>query len=202
MNLQLDCTLYPLGGIDKDKAVFDCGNDDINDFFAHDSRNYQQQLLGKTYCFMPDNDTQTVVAFFTLSNDSLKAYTLPNNRKRQVQKNIPREKMLKSYPATLIGRLGVNTHFRQSCGEGNASIGDQMLTFVKEWFCQDDNKGGCRFLVVDALNTEAVLRFYQRNNFLFVFSTEEQEREHYNIKDSALLRTRLMMFDLLTHKIT
>ncbi len=45
---------------------------------------------------------------FTVSNDSLKADDLPNSRKKKANKDIPRNKQRKSYPAVLIGRLGVD----------------------------------------------------------------------------------------------
>ena len=35
---------------------FNCGHDDLNEFFRIDCINYSQQLLGKTYCFLLDED--------------------------------------------------------------------------------------------------------------------------------------------------
>ena len=32
-----------------DIELFDCGREDINDFFRHDARDYQNELFGKTY---------------------------------------------------------------------------------------------------------------------------------------------------------
>jgi hypothetical protein len=35
----------------KEMTEFDCGNDDLNDFFHNDALNYSNELLGKTYCY-------------------------------------------------------------------------------------------------------------------------------------------------------
>jgi len=87
---------------------FDCDNPDLNDFFRNDALNYHSELLGKTYCFTLDENPEIIVCAFTISNDSIKTFHLPNPRKKKVIKDIPRQKQMKSYPAVLIGRLGVN----------------------------------------------------------------------------------------------
>ena len=92
---------------------FDCGNEDLNDFFANDAINYSSELLGKSYCFTLDEDPSEIICAFTISNNSIKTTKLPNARKKKIIKDIPRPKQMKSYPAVLIGRLGVNKNFRK-----------------------------------------------------------------------------------------
>lgn len=60
----------------------------------------------------------------------------------------------------------------------------------------EENKTGCRFLIVDAYNNEAPLGFYQKNEFLFLFSTEQQEAENLGYDVAKTLHTRLMYYDL------
>lgn len=175
---------------------FDCGNNDLNDFFAHDVLNYNAELLGKSYCFTLDEDESQIVAAFTVSNDSIKTYTLPNARKKKVTADIPRPKHMKSYPAVLIGRLGVNAKFRIIEGE-DKSIGDQLMDFIKSWFVDQTNKTGCRYIVVDAYNDVKPLRYYKRNGFTELFSTEEQEKEFTQVPEDKPLHTRLLFFDLI-----
>lgn len=91
---------------------FDCGHKDLNDFFANDAILYSAELLGKTYCFTLDANPSIIVCAFTVSNDSIKTTNLPNARKKRVLREIPNEKQMRSYPAVLFGRLGVNTNFR------------------------------------------------------------------------------------------
>jgi len=54
--------------------------------------------------------------------------------------------MLSSYPATLIGRLGVNQIY---LGKG---IGTELMEFIKLWLLENENRTACRFLTVDAYN--------------------------------------------------
>ncbi len=82
-------------------------------------------------------------------------------------------------PAVKIGRLGVATH----CQRGG--WGRTVLDFVKVWF-EEKNKAGCRFVVVDAYNSPAVIAFYEKNGF-----------KHLTAKATPGERTRIMYFDLM-----
>lgn len=175
---------------------FDCNNQDLNDFFANDSLNYTGELLGKSYCFTLDANPTIIVCAFTISNDSIKTTNLPNSRKKKVIKDIPRQKQMRSYPAVLIGRLGVHKDYRNVIGE-EQRIGDQLMDFIKSWFIDSGNKTGCRFIVVDAYNEFTPLRYYKNNGFVELFSTEEQEIEFTGISKDQHLQTRLMYFDLI-----
>ena len=179
-----------------DSHPFNCGNEDLNEFFAKDLLNYSEQLLGKSYCFTLDGDPSIITCAFTIANDSIKTLNLPNSRKKKVIQEIPREKQMRSYPAVLIGRLGVHIDFRKIDGEEQRT-GDQLMDFIKAWFVDGHNKTGCRFIVVDAYNDENVIRYYTNNGFIMLFSSESQEKEYYQLDDEASLSTRLMYFDLI-----
>jgi GNAT superfamily N-acetyltransferase len=169
---------------------FDCGHEDLNDFFRNDCIDYSSQLLGKSYCFLLDEDPTQIVCAFTVSNDSIKTKTLPNSRKKKVNKNIPHAKHFNSYPAVLIGRLGVNKAFKRK------GVGRELMDFIKSWFIDPYNKTGCRFIVVDSYNEKGPINYYLKNDFDFLFSSEEQEIE-YQTPPNEELKTRLMIFDLI-----
>jgi len=175
---------------------FDCEHDDLNDFFLNDVDNYSAELLGKSYCFTLDEDPKTIVCAFTISNDSIKTTHLPGSRKRAVSKSIPRQKQMRTYPAVLIGRLGVHKDYRFIEGEEERT-GNQLMNFIKSWFIDANNKTGCRFIVVDSYNEHRPLRYYTSNGFVPLFSSEEQEKAYANLPDEAILKTRLMYFDLI-----
>jgi GNAT superfamily N-acetyltransferase len=90
----------------------------------------------------------------------------------------------------LIARLGVNTNLK------GQHIGSQVIDYIKAWVIEPNNKGGCRFLLVDAYNRPDVIHFYERNDFRLMYDTEEEEKEVYDIQDKGPLRTRLMYYDL------
>ena len=171
---------------------FSCGVDDLDDFFLNDAELYADELLGKTYCWVTANAPYRIVALFTLSNDSIKTKLMSTTDKNRFQRNIVNPKRGRSYPAVLIGRLGVNREFQNS----SSHVGRQLMSFIKDWFRHEDNKTGCRFIVVDAYNEEKVLGFYERNGFVPLYKTEELEKQYYDIPQNEPLKTRLLYFDL------
>ena len=191
LDFQNECELVPLS--EHESFVdFDCGDADLNEFFNIDAIKYQEQMLGQTF-FFRHKPSGKIVCAFSLSPDSLNTANLPNSRRKKVKENIPHEKPMKSYPAYLIGRLGVASAFN---GHG---VGSQLLNFIK-YFCLDNHRNNCRFLVVDAYNKYEVLNFYQKNGFSFVFSTEEQEREYKKLNISIPLKTRYLFYDMIYMK--
>jgi GNAT superfamily N-acetyltransferase len=181
--------------LDKDILMqcqsFSCGDDDLDDFFLNNADNYARQLLGKSYCYRLKDDLSVIVCAFTLSNSSVDAKNLPNSRKKKLTENIPYEKRLSSYPATLVGRLGVSLTYRKK------GIGTELMDFIKLWTLEVDNKNACRYLTVDAYNDEGTRKYYEANGFKCIFSTEQQEKTHLGFPEEKELKTRLMYFDLI-----
>lgn len=62
-----------------------------------------------------------------------------------------------------------------------------------------DNKTGCRFILVDAVNNQQTLAYYERNGFKPLFPRVCDEKAFYEISDYEELRTRMYYFDLLTY---
>lgn len=187
-----DCTLFPVTGKD-DLVSFTCGNSDLDDFFHQDAYLYSKQLLGKSYFFATNEQKPEIVAAVTLANDSIKAALISGSARNKIQRKIPNSKRTRSYPAVLIGRLGVATKFQ---GTGSF-IGTQVLEYIASWFVHSSNKTGCRFMVVDAYNKPEVLHFYEKNDFKYLYSTEELEKEANHIPFDARLESRMMYVDLL-----
>ena len=136
---------------------FDCGNADLNDFFNCDALQYRRQMLSET-CFFCCKSSGNVVCAFSFSASSIKTADLPGSRRKKVKEHIPREKSLKSYPAMLIGRLGVSIDFS---GQG---VGSQLIGFIKD-FSLIQYPAFVRFLLVDAYNEPPVVGFYKKNDF-------------------------------------
>jgi len=195
--LSENCIFSPLDDTILETCnAFDCNHGDLNDFFANDAVNYSTQLLGKSYCFILEDDPAQIVCAFTVSNDSIKTKDLPNARSKKVTKEIPRQKRMRSYPSVLIGRLGVNTDYRIVPGQ-TKTTGDQLMDFIKSWFINKKNKTGCRFIVVDSYNEGKALNYYNRNGFVPLFSTEDQEKSFTGLAEDDELTTRMLFFDLI-----
>ena len=71
-------------------------------------------------------------------------------------KNVARPKRYATLPAVKIGCLAV-AHKAKKQG-----IGSNILSFIKVWFT-DDNKTGCRFIIVDAYNNEETIHFTKKS---------------------------------------
>lgn len=188
--LTTNCTLKVIDtSLEDIYKSFDCGNDDLNDFFQNEAIYYCEQLLGKTYFFTLNEDPSIIVCAFTISNDSIRLPLLSPSSKRRINRCIPYAKHRNSYPALLIGRLGVNKDFSRR------QIGTQLMNFIKAWFINKNNKTGCRFITVDAYNTDRALNYYRKNHFKHIFSTEEDEKNALQTREQ--LYTRALYFDLI-----
>lgn len=193
INIEEDCVMVKLNhDILSHCHKFECGNSDLDEFFNEDALHYDTELLGKTYCWILKDQTDTILAAFTLANDSIKTHGMPNNVRNRIQRGIVNPKRGRTYPALLIGRLGVNKYFQG----GKSHIGTQVMDFIKKWFRSEDNKTGCRFLVVDALNSPSTIGYYNHNGFKPIYSEESLEKEFFNIPAEESLHTRMLYFDL------
>lgn len=171
---------------------FVCGDTDLDDFFANDAFLYEAELLGKSYCWIDRDNQKTIVAIATLAYDGVKSYTLDNSSKNAFQRKIPQHKRHRSYPAVLIGRLGVNKPMQH----GGYNVGSQLMDVLKYWFVDENNKAACRYILVDAYNTQPKLHFYNKNGFKFLYKTEEREQEAFGISKDNELNSRILYYDL------
>lgn len=184
------CALVRLGP-EVNTRDFICGDNGIDAFFRHSYFLYEQELLTKTYAFVTDDEECRIVCIFSVSNDSVKASMLPKRFRNRMQRNIPNSKRMRSYPAVLIGQMGVDRNFK------GLNFGSQVLNYIKDWFTHPANKTGCRFLIVDALNEDKVIEFYRKNGFNLVYDSEDEEKEAFMIDPEQYLRQRFMCCDLL-----
>lgn len=182
-----------VGQLPLNMKSFDCGRESVNVFFSQQTQSYQDELFGKTYFYVhPDNPTE-VVAGFTVANASIFTKHLGNSRQKKIGYEVHHEKGLINYPAILLAQLGVDVKYK-----GN-HIGEQIIQFVAQWFTNDNNKSGCRHLIVDAYNEPELIDYYQRNGLNLFFSTIEQEMKYRNwdCNKDGNLETRLMYRDMI-----
>lgn len=184
------CALVRLGP-EVSTRDFICGDNGIDAFFRHSYFLYEQELLTKTYAFVTDDEECRIVCIFSVSNDSVKTSMLPKRFRNRMQRNIPNSKRMRSYPAVLIGQMGVDRNFK------GLNVGSQVLNYIKDWFTHPANMTGCRFLIVDALNEDKVIEFYRKNGFNLVYDSEDEEKEAFMIDPEQYLRQRFMCCDLL-----
>ena len=171
--------------VQSNLSFFSCGDKDLDEFFQCDAAAYEYALFGKTYAFIDKRNN--ITSMFTISNGGIQAKQM----RRKLRENVPYPKrLIHNYPSVLIGRLAVSEKFQ---GKG---IGSEILDFLKIWFSDSHNKTGCRFLAVDAYNVYSILKFYENNEFSFVFKSENEERASLQLQDGQTLHSRTMCCDL------
>jgi GNAT superfamily N-acetyltransferase len=156
---------------------FDCDNPDLNDFLFNDAVNHISELLAITYLLEGAKQT---IAYFSVLNDSIRRGDTTRSKLKKILKPIPPPKRYKSHPAVKVGRFAVNKEHQSS------GIGSELMDYVKGYFL-DNNKTGCRFIIVDADNNPRTIKFYENNGFDFL--TEKDGKDE----------SRLMFFDLIRY---
>ena len=131
-----------------------------------------------------------MVAAFCVLNATLQTEHLPNYARRALNKGVEYPKQRKQYPATLLAQLAVFDKY------ADKHVGDELMTFVLTWLHRNAMEMGNRFLVVDAINNEKVIEYYQRNDFRLMFRTDEEELIATGKNPEDSLSTRMMYYDL------
>ena len=178
--------LGSLRNLDK----FSCGNEHIDAFFKDEAVKYEEELLAKSYAFCDVENDNAIICMFSVSCDGIHTALLPGPVKNKIQRAIPNAKRMRRYPAILIGRIGVSSQYRRM------GVGSQVLTYIKEWFLHPMSKCACRYLIVDAVNDEDVMTYYEANGFRLLYLDEQAERTAFSISGDEPLRTRMMYCDL------
>jgi len=131
-----------------DLRSFDCGDEDLNEFIMDDALNQMNAKINVTYLCRYDGH---VVAFFTLSADSIKINT--SDLEGFQDKDIP----YREFPAIKIGRLAVCNPY-----QGKTVATNLILLIVGLAFNLSEHIG-IRYVSVDAyLNS---VGFYKKNYF-------------------------------------
>jgi GNAT superfamily N-acetyltransferase len=139
-----------------EESSFDCGEDDLNDFFLKDSLLNIDDSLSVIYVCKYN---EKIIAFFSLSADSIKI-------------NEPLTIRYPQYPAVKIGRLGVHKDYQ------NMKIGSLILSWVVG-FCRQLRKDiGLRFISVDVYNNSSTLNFFKKNLFKELNVTGKKKNRH------------------------
>lgn len=151
---------------------FDCNNPDLNDFLTKDSLLYLNFKLQVTYILETPDKT---IAYFSLENDLIKIdlneLTEFKSELRDITEGNPFLYQLfqrNTYPAVKIGRLAVHKDFQCQ------GIGTELLNAIKVSLVKN-NKTGCAFLTVDAINEDKPLKFYERNGFDYLTIADFRE---------------------------
>lgn len=162
---------------------FCCGNADLDDFLFNDAKIYLKYLRYTT--FLVENSIE-IIAYYSLANDNIRLgafqddYDILTDVGNSISPNdvdfgryILNQRI---FPAVKIGRLAVNENF-QNKGYGTDILELLVMSFIK------NNKTGCQFITVDAINQLKTTKFYEKNNFQYVTLSDigSESRQMYKI---------------------
>ncbi len=136
--------------------TFSCTrNMDLQEFLHDKAITFETNLRSRTYLYV-DNTTYEVAAYFTITISTLHT----ENISPEVIKLLDGYKDdVASIPCFLIGQLGKSDIFKPQ------KIGEYILNDAIEIIDQSQESLGGRFILLDAINREQVIKFYEANAF-------------------------------------
>jgi hypothetical protein len=146
--------------------TFHCNlNIDLQDFLHNKAITFQKNLRASSYLYI-NNHTQEVQAYFTITISTLHTQGISP----QVIKTLDGYKdNTASIPCFLIGQLGKSDVFKDK------KIGKHLLNDAIEIINKSQNSLGGRFILLDAINHEQVIKFYKNNAFFPIEETTNSE---------------------------
>lgn len=70
------------------------------------------------------------------------------------------------------------------------------MNALKYWFVDENNKAACRYMIVDAYNTDSTIHYYLKNGFKPLYKSEQSEKEAFGISEDDVLRKPCHVFRL------
>ena len=144
----------------QDVKRFTCGNPDLDEFLTTEEvKDYDAHGLGKTsLVYLQDN----LVAYFTVSNDSLRVEYLKKTRSFSKTAKL----MVDSYPAVKIGRLAIAKDWQRK------GIGRAIVAYIAKAALESGTRFGVRLLIVEA-KPESIA-FYEKCGFELTYETRRE----------------------------
>ena len=136
-----------------DRAAFDCGEKELNDYFKTKAAKHMQSGISRTMV-LPDNTAgqgkHPVQAFYTITPGSICTSQLPQS----LAKKLPQYPV----PVFLIAQLAVNRPYQ---GKG---LGERTLVSALQHLLRVSQELKAYAVIVDCLNDD-IVSFYRRYGF-------------------------------------
>ena len=133
-----------------DRAGFDCGRPELNDWLRRIARQHQDKALSRTYVAIRDAEPEKICAYYALTLAEIDASLMPAN----VRTRFPRR-----VPGVRLARLAVST------SQQRQGWGEILLINALERARRIQMEAGGIGLFVDAIDDQAA-QFYARYGFV------------------------------------
>jgi len=152
--------------IKKLLKTFHCDkNKDLESFLHNKAVLFEEKGRSRTYLYV-DTNTKETVAYFTISISSLyvEEFSKETITILYGQENIK----LKCLPCYLIGQLGKS----DTCDKkiGKILLKQALKTIIKGYYLFNG-----RFVLLDAINNEKIISFYEENGFIPIENLDENK---------------------------
>ena len=136
--------------------TFKCSkNIDLQDFLHNKALTFEKNLRARTYIYI-DNNTKEVVAYFTVAISTLHTQSISSQTIKLLDGY---QDDVKTIPCFLIGQLGKADKFEKK------KIGEYILEDSVDIIDESHRSLGARFILLDAINKDKLISFYQKNLF-------------------------------------
>lgn len=129
-----------------DRASFDCGDPQMNDFLQRFARQSHEQNAAKTFCAVDDAVQDRILGFYTIAPSAVAHDAVPATIKRGLARH--------EVSGFKLARLAVD---RTVAGNG---LGGQLLAAAALRCLRLADQGGGLLLIIDA-KSERAARWYQ-----------------------------------------
>lgn len=131
-------------------SIFDCGNQDLNDFLKEDVDAHYEERLAQTMLILHRNK---LIGFFCLLTDSISL--------GEAEAELFRRKGInyRSFPAVKIGRLGISKGYQRK------GVGLLAVKVIAGLASRAQKHFGCRFLTVDSKPDTQAIAFWEGIGF-------------------------------------
>lgn len=155
---------------------FNCDDVDIKDFLISKAKDFQNELLAKTYLLEQQEQTS---AYFSIFNDSLRIEDIQGDLSktglRRFLSNLVshQKRHLQHFPAIKIGRLAV-------CDEGKGKgLGRDIMKYIINLIIELNEITACKLITVDAYASSLV--YYEKMGFVYLSDKDigEDTRQMY-----------------------
>ena len=144
--------------------TFSCTrNKDLEDFLHNKALTFEKHLRSRTYLYI-NNETKEVAAYFTIAISML--YT-DNISTKTIKLLDGYKDNITTIPCFLIGQLGKSDKYEKF------KIGEYILEDSVDVIDKAHNTLGGRFILLDAVNDDRLIKFYKNNLF---FPIEENDK--------------------------
>lgn len=132
-----------------DRAAFDCGRVELNEWLQRVARQHQQKGISKTFVATLDDTPQLICGYYALTVTEVDASALSDTRRKKLPRTIP---------GIRLGGLAVALPYQ------GKRLGELLLVDAIERTRVVQAHAGVVGLFVDAIDTHAA-RFYVRYGF-------------------------------------